>query len=253
MIWNKPRILKELRRLNKSGVDLSYNALTKKRQPLVSAAAYHFGSYRKAVSAAGIDYGEISRRPRWTKPKIIQLIKQAKRRGDELHWSAVTRRRDELGKAAFASLQRRLFGQWNRAIHAAGLDADEIGRYRKWDRHSIIFEFKSRAAEQEPLNSGAMQREDSGLHAAAVRHFGSYDQALRAARLNPDKVRCRRRWTKAKVLRAIKQAKRDGQALSDSAIRRDLSALHGAAIRHFGSFAAARRAAGIKWTNPIKK
>ena len=246
MIWTRDEILKALRRLHKSKADLSYNALAAKRQPLVSAAAYHFGSYRKAVEKAGIDYAEVTRRPRWTRQMIIGLIKDAKREGDDLHWSAVTRRRDELGKAAFASLQPRLFGSWDRALHGAGLDADEINRYRKWDKETIVWELRHRYRDHEPLNSGSIQREDPGLHAAAVRHFSSYDAALRAARLDPDKVRERRSWTKAGVMRGLKSMKKTGKHLSDSAVRREAPALYGAAVRLFGSFTAARTAAGIK-------
>jgi hypothetical protein len=247
MIWTKPRIAAELKRLHHSGAELSYNALARKRQALVSAAAYHFGSYRAAVQAAKIDYAEVTRRPRWSKPIIIRLIKQARRKGQDLHWSAVTKRRDELGRAAFASLQPRLFGRWDRALHAAGLDADEVSRYRKWDRNTVAFELRSRAQDDEELNSGAVQQEDSGLHAAAVRHFGSYDAALRAARVDPGSVRRRRTWTKPQVVQALKKAKRGGKNLSDSAIRRADPALYGAAVRLFGTFTAARKAAGIKW------
>jgi hypothetical protein len=247
MVWDKARITSELKRLYKSGTDLSYNALARKRQALVSAAAYHFGSYRKAVERAGIDYSEVIRRPRWTKQKIISLIKQSRRRGDDLHWSAVTKRRDEMGKAAFASLQPRLFGRWDRALHAAGLDADEVSRYRKWDRNTVVFELKARAQADEPLNSGAIQKEDSGLHAAAVRHFGSYDRALRAAKVNPETVRRRRNWTKPDVLTALRQAKRQGTHLADSTVRREHPALYGAAVRLFGTYTAARDAAGVKY------
>ena len=73
MTWDKERIRQELRRLHRAGKDISYNALAKKQQSLVSAAAYHFGSYRKAIETAGIPYDVISRRPRWTK-QIIDLI-----------------------------------------------------------------------------------------------------------------------------------------------------------------------------------
>ena len=247
MVWDKPRILKELKRLERGGADLSYNALARKRQALLSAAAYHFGSYRKAVERAGIDYANVTRRPRWTKPRIIALIKKAKRAGHDLHWSAVTKRRDELGRAAFASLQPRLFGRWDRALHGAGLDADEVSIYRTWDRNTVVFELRSRAAERLPLNSGALQQEDSGLHAAAVRHFGSYDRALRAARVNPDDVRRRRRWTKPQVLAALRAAARKGTHLSDSSVRREHPALYGAAVRLFGAFTTARKAAKVKY------
>ena len=245
MVWNKPEIIRTLKRLYKGGTDLSYNALAAKKQALVSAAAYHFGSYRQAVEKAGIDYAAVIRRPRWTKAMIIQLIKQAKRKGDDLHWSAVTRRRDELGKAAFASLQPRLFGSWARALTAAGLDADDVSRYRKWDKDTIIFELRARFRGHEPLNSGALQREDPGLHAAAVRHFQSYDGALRAARLDPAVLRERRSWDKADVIKSLKAARKSGRHLSDSAVRSEQPALYGAAVRLFGSFTAARAAAGI--------
>ena len=250
MVWNKSEIIKSLRKLHRAGTELSYNALAKRHQSLVSAAAYHFGSYRAAVEAAGIDYAEVTRRPRWTKPLIIRLIKAAKRKGEDLHWSAVTRRRDELGKAAFASLQPRLFGAWDRALSAAGLDADEVSRYRKWNKETIVFELRGRAKGHDPLNSGAIQREDPGLHAAAVRHFGSYDGALRAARLDPATIRARRRWDKTDVVRSLKAAKRDGGRLTDSSLRREQPALYGAAVRLFGNFAAARAAAGIKPPRP---
>ena len=77
--WDKADILQALKKLHKEGRDLSYTQLAKKMQPLVSAAAYHFGSYRAAVERAGIQYADVVRRPRWTKPQIIKLIKQAKR------------------------------------------------------------------------------------------------------------------------------------------------------------------------------
>ena len=246
MVWDKPTILASLKKLHKQGADLSYNALAKQQQSLVSAAAYHFGSYRLAVEKAGIDYAEVVRRPRWTKAGIIRQIKEARKGGQELHWSAITKRRDELGKAAFASLQPRLFGSWDRALHAAGLDADEINRYRKWTRDSVVSELKARSREAEPMNSGAVQRDDPGLHAAAVRHFTGYDQALRAAKLDPDKVRQRKLWDRADVIAGLRTARKAGKTLSDSALRREQPALYGAAVRLFGSFTAARAAAGIK-------
>src|SRR4051794_12740553 len=96
MVWDKPEIIRALKKLHKDGRDLSYNALARQQQALVSAAAYHFGSYRKAVERAGVDYASVVRRPRWTKNAIITLIKTAKRKEEDLHWSAVTDRRDEL-------------------------------------------------------------------------------------------------------------------------------------------------------------
>ena len=247
MVWTKARILASLKKLHRAGADLSYNALARARQPLLSAAAYHFGSYRAALARADIDYAEHLRRPRWTRQRIIGVIKHARRAGRDLHWSAVTRRRDELARAAFASLQPRLFGRWDRALHAAGLDADDVSCYRTWDRNTVVFELRARQRDGEALNSAALQQEDAPLHAAAVRYFESYEAALRAAHVNPASVRRRRQWTRDAVVNALRKAKRRGTHLSDSAMRGQYPALYGAAVRLFGSFPAARTAAGVAW------
>lgn len=249
MTWTRIRILQALRRLDQSGADLSYNALARARQPLLSAAAYHFGSYRSALGQAGIEYTDHLRRPRWTKKRIIALIKRARREGADLSWSAATRRGDDLSRAAFAALQPRLFGRWARALHAAGLDADDVSRYHTWDRNTVVFELRARRRDEEPLNSASLQRDHPALHAAAVRYFGTYERALRAARLNPNELRQRHRWSRAEVVRALRKAHRRRIRVSDSEIRARLPALHGAAVRWFGSFPAARRAAGIAFAS----
>jgi hypothetical protein len=245
--WDKPKILKALRRLSKQKQDLSYNRMTQRHQALVSAAAYHFGSYRAAVEHAEIDYRTVLRRPRWTKLMIIKLIKAARRAGEDLHWSAVTQRRDDLGKAAFAALQSRLFGRWDKALQAAGLDVDDVAIYRRWDSHTILFELRCLARDGEAVNSGAIQREDPGLHAAAVRQFGGYDQALRAAKLDPLVYRRRRRWTPQQVVTELKMLYRGKSSkFSATALRKQHSSLYGAALRHFGSLSAACGAAGLR-------
>lgn len=243
--WTKPLILRELKRLHKSDTDLSYTALARRKQALLSAAAYHFGSYRTAIERAGIEYNDVLRRPRWTRQAIIKLIKQAKRRGEDLYWTAVTKRSDDLSRAAFASLQPRLFGKWARALHAAGLDADDVSMYRTWDRNTVLFELRQRHSDGDTLNSGDVQREEPALHAAAIRHFHDYDRALRAARINPNDVRRRRSWDRSTVVRALNSLARREGSLTDNVVRRNDAALHGASIRLFGSFTRARSAAGI--------
>jgi len=245
MKWTKPKIVRELKRLHKSGADLSYNGLARRKQALLSAAAYHFKAYRRAVEEAEIDYRQHLRRPRWTKGAIIRLIKQARKSGEDLHWSSVVRRDDELARAAFASLQPRLFGSWARALHAAGLDADEVSLYRAWDRNTITFELRGRQRDGDSLSSGDLQKEDPALHAAAVRHFGEYDRALHAAGVDPKSVRRRRAWDRSAVVRALRAAVRANIKASDTAIRRFDPALHGAAVRLFGTFTKARAAAGL--------
>lgn len=243
MRWTKKRILDELRSISRKGQSLAYSVQSRKRQALVSAAAYHFGSYRVAVEKAGLVYAEHLQRPRWTKQTVIAKIKQARRAGRDLHWGAVTGKRDDLCRAAHAAISPRLFGSWPRALHAAGIDADEVAIYRRWDKHTIAFELRARAADREPLNSGQLQKDDPGLHSACLRFFGGYAEALRAAGIDPDQHRRRRRWTKERVIDGLKRRLRRKLPATEAAVRRDEPTLLGAAIRLFGSFKSALAAA----------
>lgn len=243
MIWNQDHILSELAGLHRAGQDLSYNRLSRANQSLVSAAAYHFGSYRDAVTAAGIDYAEVSLRPRWTKENVVDAIRSARSRGDDLNWSSVTRRGDDLAKAAFAAIQPRLFGRWDQALEAAGLDVADVSPYRSWDKPTIAAELKARAQADKPMNSGAVQKEDPALHAAAVRYFGGFEKALKSAKINPAAARGRRRWSAETVVKELRAVKKAGSKLGDPAVRHEHPALHGAAVRLFGSYDAARAVA----------
>ena len=147
---------------------------------------------------------------------------------------------------AVASAALRLFGTWPAALAAAGLDPGRVSRYRRWDDQEVLRELKRRARRGEPLNSGAIQREGAGLYEAAVRRFGDYDAALRRAGVDPDSVRRRRVWDRAAVVRELRAVKASGGRVDDGAVRRRDVALYRAAVRHYGSFAAARAAARVR-------
>ena len=55
--WNRERIRREINRLDMAGSSLRPSVLRDKGMTkLISAAEYHFGSWRKAVESCGIDY-----------------------------------------------------------------------------------------------------------------------------------------------------------------------------------------------------
>ena len=172
-------------------MNLGYRAVRRRSPRLAARAVHHFGSWTRALHACGIDPKAHSRNPYWTRERIIRVIKLARRASVDLTWSEVVARRDELARAAFAAIRKRNFGSWSRALQAAGVDADLERKHARWDRQTIAFELRLRHAERDPMNSAAVQRDLPALHAAALRHFGSFDAALRAARVDPDKVRLR--------------------------------------------------------------
>lgn len=55
--WNRERIKKEIKKLGKKGISLRPSVLREEGMTtLISAAEYHFGSWRRAVESSGYEY-----------------------------------------------------------------------------------------------------------------------------------------------------------------------------------------------------
>lgn len=244
--WHRNAILEMIRTLFSSGADISYNALAKRNQALVSAANYHFGSYRRAVMMAGLDYADIAKKPKWTSVKVIDLVRRARQSGEALNWRAISRRRDDLRRAAAAAVKKRLFGRWDDALFASGSTPQDVRKYRRWDAQDVVMELRRRCDVGEPLNSATVQKQTPGLYGAAVRHFKSYDRALSAAKIDPASVRQRRCWSAPHILKELKRLRREHGHVSASLLRRENPSMHRALCQQFGDFAEACARAGIR-------
>ena len=253
MIWNKTRILQELKRLHKANKNLSYNGLA---QPAVAGFGGGVSLWLLSQSGrAGRDRLRQHRPPAALDEAEYYRADQkcpAQKRGSALvggdapaatSWARPRSPPCSRGCSASGSVRCRRLA-WTR-MTSAGI--------ARWDRNSIVFELRTRFRDEEQMNSGAIQSDDPGLHAAAVRHFGNYDAALRAAKLDPQDIRQRHSWKKPEVIKAIKAAAKAGKNLADSAMRTQTPALYGAAVRLFGTFTAARQAAGIKFSRERSK
>lgn len=241
--WDRDSIRRTLRELYRQGVDLSYSAMARRNQALVSACNFHFGSYRHAVTMAGLDYQQFIKKPWWTKPWVIRLIKQAHRQKQDLSWRAVSHRQDALGHAAIAAARPRLFGSWNAALRAAGLDPDKVSRYHHWDRQAILKTLVEHHRKRRPINSGHMQRAIPGLYGAAIRIFGTYDEALRAAGIDPSTVRQRRQWSREEVVRQMRLFVQKHGRLTSTLMRKHDSGLERAILLYYKDLKTARRTA----------
>jgi len=244
--WTKQKIVARIRELEQVGEDLSYNRIATERQGLLSAANYHFGSWREAVEKAGIDYDKDVRRiPKWTEERILDTIRQAYKKGVDLSWTNISKH-PEFSGMAYAAIRDSRFGGWDDALRAAGIEPSDVRRYESWNKDKIIRRIKKRARKGQDLNSKAMQQEDCKLFNAALKRYDGWDKALQAAGLEPDQIYKRQRWSKERIKKKIKALDRKRADLAAPAMRRDHSALYSAACKYFGSWTAARRACGIR-------
>ncbi len=251
--WSKTKIVRRIKALHKKGEDLSYNRMARRQQGLLAAANYHFGSWGEAVNAAGVDYAsQVRRIPKWTKDKVVKAIKEAHRKGDDLSWTNVTKDK-KYSPLAYAAIRDSQFGSWDEALEASGLDPARVRRYDAWNEDRIIRLIKERSKGGKPLNSKAMQDEDSKLFNAALNYFGGWAKALKAAGMDPAKVYKRRRWSTDIIRKEIKALHRAGVHLAAPNMRENHSSLYSAACKYFGSWTGAREACGIRRNYHKKK
>jgi len=244
--WSKPKIVSRIQALRAKGADLSYNCMARREQGLLAAANYHFGSWGKAVDAAGVDYArEVRRIPKWSRDTIVEAIRKAHEEGADLCWTNVTRDK-RYSALAYAAIRENQFGSWDAALKAAGLQPTDVRRYKSWSEERIMRGIKERRSTGQALNSKAMQDEDSKLFNAALNYFGSWDKALIAAGIAPKDVYRRRRWNADIIKAEIKALQRNGTDLAAPNMRRNHSALYSAACKYFGTWTAAREACGIR-------
>ncbi len=135
-----------------------------------------------------------------------------------------------------------MFGSWDCALEAAGVDPQTVRlRRRPWIREEVVQEIRRKKEAGEPVNAGSVS---TTLRSIAVRLFGCWDAALKAAGLDPAQIRVFGiRPTAAEIIRELQRKNRAGDALSSNKVmpRR----LHSRAVRAFGSWTAALKAAGI--------
>jgi hypothetical protein len=118
--WTDDRIVERIRELHAQGHDLSWRHVSLKLDPSLAAAATkrsHFGSWRAAVEASGLDYDDIRKYRDWSEEEVIKRVRDLYAQGLPLNAKAMERNNITLITAA-----RRRFPSWDRTLAAAGLD-----------------------------------------------------------------------------------------------------------------------------------
>jgi hypothetical protein len=179
--WSKERIVDTIQRLQQDGVDLSFRSMMlSKYAPMVYAAIRpnHFGSWKDALSAAGLAPDEVYRYRSWDDASILSEIRRLKEEGADLS----SKKMDETANPLIATARRR-FGNWGTAVERAGIDYNAIRRRRRWTHELILQEIRQLHTAGSDLRSGEIRHQNPALFAAAckVRFFGSWTKALEAA------------------------------------------------------------------------
>lgn len=249
--WTADSIVARIRKLAAARVDLSPTGVRESHSALFSAARSrsHFGSWRAAVEAAGLNYSQVKRCDQvWSRNRVIRAIQRAADQGQDLLSGEFKRTNKRLYSAACAL---RYFGGWRRAIEAAGLDYDQLRRDHFWSKTRIIATIQDMHRRGMPLNWSAIQRSDPSLYRAARRreNFGSWRAAVEAAGMDLRRPRGTKQWTRQRIVDEIRSMHARGIDLSQRNVMQVNGPLLAAAKsgRYYGTWRAAVEAAGIDY------
>ena len=247
--WNPPLILQTIRQLHKQKKPLWSREIRETNGALHSAAIHWFGSYRKAIAAAGIDYQTVQRvvPGRWNPQNVQRELRRLHRNKVSLNHAALERENPALVLAAY-----RYFGSYGSAINAAGLNYDRI-RIRpmpSWDKKRVIQRIQELEKTKTGLWKRAVRRTDPYLDRAADRCFGSYKRAVRASGVSTDSLKPPpyRFWSPEQILDQLQSTyHKNPRLLKPCRLTGKKQRLLRACRRRFGSYRRALDAAGIAY------
>jgi len=247
--WNPTLIIQTLRQLHRQKKPLWSREIRQTNGALHSAAIHWFGSYRKAIAAAGIDYASIQRMVpgRWNPKNVQSELRRLHRDNAALHHAALERENPALMLAAY-----RYFGSYSSAVSAAGLNYDRI-RVRpmpSWDKQRVISRIRELEKNKNGLWKRAVRRVDPYLDRAADRCFGSYKRAVRLSGVSADLLKPPpyRFWSPERIVDELQTTyHKNPRLLKPCRLVGKKQRLLRACRRRFGSYRQALDAAGISY------
>jgi hypothetical protein len=170
---------------------------------------------------------------------VLREIRRLHRKGKSLAASQV--------ETPLLLAARRYFGSWRKAREAAVPNCD--APTEAWTKPKLLKALAELHAEGVSLSSKTLREMGHGrLVNAAVRLFRTWEQAQRKA--VPAFVPLLQNWTKQRVVREIRDRHKNGKSLNVTDVLTDDLRLAAAARRYFGSWRAARTAAGVPFHDP---
>ncbi len=253
--WDKRKVVAQIHERHRVGLRLNAHAIQKEDSKLNNAAVTHFGSWKKSIKAAGLDYRRIrckrqSWRTMWSKEKIIAKILERQTNGLRINGAAVYQEDLGLYRAAQKWFGRKGYG---RALRKAGINPHDINPLTIWTKKKLIWTILDLCERNIPLDSTNLcsigQRT---VITGGAYLFGSWPNAIKAAGLDYEKVRRLKSWSKRKVVKAVRRLADQGLKLNSEFMKRYDCSLWGVGKFYFGSWKNCLQAAGFDYRQHCK-
>jgi hypothetical protein len=182
--WDRKRVRRELKELQREGSGLWERRVRQQRPYLPRAAKQLFGSYRAAAKAAGIAPAAIKPPPFriWSPENILQRLKQIEAASAPLYTSNMATAHPGLYRAAI-----RTFGSYRKALQTAGISYPPP-KLRHWSEQLLLKFLRDLHRGNADLRFAAVRKRYLPLYQAAKHYFGSYINAVRVAGIDYDRM-----------------------------------------------------------------
>lgn len=224
--------------------DLPLNAASVRAHDygLLQASVARWGTWGRALQAAGVDPGAARVHRLWTDAAITAATRKPGRVAGYREIRALD--------SGLLDAALRHFGSWRAAVEAAGLDYPGRNRPRKWPRERVLEEIRKRSRKGLSIRNTEIQKECRGLGAAGEREFGTWPRAVLEAGISYPKREGGWKWPRERILREIRDRASRRVEVTDRAMKRAAGGLWWAGRREFGSWRAAVEAAGVSYPTP---
>ena len=175
--WSREIILAKIQEYRDHETPLGAHQMQKVDNRLVSAAGYYFGSWAKALEAAGVNPDAVRSSLPWTSERVVLLIQDAKKSGADLQDRSIRFWNRALYRAACDH-----FGTWSQAVQAA---LKENAPEARWNADRVRNLVQDYVAHGFSVNEAL--RYHPRLLRAIIHHYGSMENFVETLRL-PDLI-----------------------------------------------------------------
>jgi hypothetical protein len=239
--WTKREVIRRIIERRRNGEPLyarylMLNGLSK----LYGAALTKFGTWGKALRAAGIDPGTVHRRRAWTKENILSAIRKACRGRTPFGL--------EIEDPGLVAAARKVYGGWHEALGAAGIWSPKNRSGYRWTREELLAALSTRVRDGRSMRPTDVKDEENDLYMAARKLYGGFREAAKAAgclgAVPPPRVS----WPAGELINLLRRLGRKGPVFRRklNQVKRKGFGTPAASIRRiWGTLRAAKRIAGV--------
>ena len=241
--WSEGQIISSIRKRERAGLPISSGLVCRQDNGLYSIARYYFGSWPRALEAAGIP---LPSRVKWTRSRLLSVLSTLSERGkDEYFGSAYIASESKKLRVDLRRHIRRHFGSVRELQKELGVP--NRGTWLKEQaKNQVVRELKAYAGRGR-LRYGELRRTNPSLFWACDRAFGGWRKALNAVQFPMESRPLNRgplKYTPELILKILAKAweRRDVRV---NTLRRQHCGIYKATIREFGSWKDGLGAAGV--------